>query len=117
MTRKNIHVRIIKELESLPELIRDKEAEIVGLQSLVSEAREKLKEKEGLLLMDRVEGVKIDGKNAEIRQAQVNEHTVIERRTLKEAEEKLAFARIELSYLHNRFSAARSIVDLLRPEA
>lgn len=103
---------IIDKLLRLPEEIKSAELAVIDAQVVVTKAKEALMRKENQLILDRL----IDGKNAEIRGAQLKEFTKVEREAVNIAENKLALARMELNQLLNQFKAYRAIAELLESE-
>lgn len=99
---------IIEKLAFLPAEIAGVEAGVLTAQLAVAEAKDILANKEAQLYLDGT----IDGKNAEIRAAQLKEYTFAERETIVTAETKMALARIELNRLLNQFKAYRTIAGM-----
>lgn len=100
---------VIENLAKLPALIEAAEMGVLRLQEQVDESKEELKDREGDL---QLKGA-IDGKNAEIRAAQLRQMTKMEREEVGQYENLLAEKRIELNRLLNEFRAYRSIARLL----
>lgn len=97
-------------LSTLPDEIYLAEMKIFEMQNNVTEAKEALSAKEADLY---IQGV-IDGKNAEIRNAQVKQFTAKERMAISVAENKVNQARIELNKLQNTLTAYRAIAYMLK---
>jgi len=100
---------IIERLFSLPGEIRDAELEVFSKQLGITSAKDALSAKEADLY---TEGV-IDGKNAEIRTAQLRQLTIKERNDVAKAENDANMARIKLNYLHNEFKSLQTIAYLI----
>jgi predicted protein tyrosine phosphatase len=100
---------LIKRLMEIPGEIRHGETVLIDLMYDAQAAKDQLASKEAELLLSGA----IDGKNAEIRNAQMREDTTMEREAVAEAERILALHRIDLTELQNEFKALRSISQLL----
>jgi len=100
---------IIERLFSLPEEIRTAELDVFSQQLGITSAKDVLSAKEAELY---TEGV-IDGKNAEIRTAQLRQLTIKERNDVARAENDANMARIKLNYLHNEFKALQTVAYLI----
>lgn len=103
---------VIEQLEKLPTQIETAEMRILQLQIKLDTSKEELKDREGEL---QLEGA-IDGKNAEIRAAQLREMTKAEREKVQKYEYFLAEKKIELNRLLNELRAYRNIARLLETE-
>lgn len=101
---------LITELELLPSRIEAVERDVLTQQQEVSKAKEALANKEADLY---TEG-KIDGKNAEIRNAQLRQFTTQERNEVARAENDLNLARIALNRHRNEFSAYEAIAGIFK---
>ena len=101
---------LIDKLTSLPGEIYLAEMAILGYQNNLVKEKELLTLKEADLY---TEG-KIDGKNAEIRAAQLKQLTIPERNNIAIAENELNLARINFNQLQNTFVAYRAIAGLLK---
>ena len=100
---------IITRLFSLPEEIRTAELDVFSKQLGITSAKDVVSAKEAELY---TEGV-IDGKNAEIRTAQLRQLTIKERNDVARAEDSANMARIKLNYLHNEFKTLQTIAYLI----
>lgn len=103
---------IIDRLTELPKEIAKTEHELYTLSLDVKGAKEELMRAENQLYLDG----KIDGKNAEVRAAQLKESTIKERNAIHVAENKVELARIKLNELLNEFRAYRTIARILEAE-
>ena len=101
---------LINKLSILPSEIYVAEVAILEAQEGVSKAREILSTKESDLY---AEG-KIDGKNAEIRNAQLKQLTTPERNEIAKTDNALSTARINFNKLQNTFLAYRAITGMLK---
>ena len=105
MDRQAIASRLIE----LPIEIEDIETEIYEAQREVVEAKNDLDSKATEL---QLEG-KIDGKNAEVRAAQIKSMTEGERQELVNAENKLALLRVHYNRASNQFKAYQAVARIL----
>jgi hypothetical protein len=103
-------IELINKLSGLPGEIHFAEMAIFGAQDGVTKAKDILSVKEADLYS---EGV-IDGKNAEIRTAQLRQLTTPERNEIAKAENALSMARIAFNQLQNYFTAYRAIAGMLK---
>ena len=103
---------IIQRLLELPNEIEAAENEVIEMCEKVSKAKDDLTGKESVLLLSG----KIDGKNAEIRSAQLRELALQERQAVNDAENALSGARAYLTKLQNTFRALQTITQLLGRE-
>ncbi len=103
---------VVKRLKELPSFIQAGEKALLDAFQSQQNAEGLLKEKEASLTLDGT----IDGKNAEIRAAQMAGHTAVERAAVKQAEKKVAEERVWLNSLLNEFRALRAIAQLLSRE-
>ena len=103
---------IIQRLMELPNEIEAAENEVIEMYEKVSRAKDDLAGKESVLLLSG----KIDGKNAEIRSAQMRELNAAERQAVDDAENALSGARAYLTKLQNTFRALQAIAQLLGRE-
>lgn len=101
---------LVSLLANLPGQINRAEIDILVAQDAVIKSKDALSAKEADLY---TEG-KIDGKNAEIRNAQLKQLTIPERNEIAKAENALSMARIHYNLLQNTFSAYRAISGLLK---
>ena len=101
---------LMAQLQALPDEIYNAEIKVLEAQKGVTQAKEFLAAKEADLY---AEGL-IDGKNAEIRNAQLRQLTAEERSGVALAENRLAQCRINLSCLQNQFSACKAIAGMFK---
>ena len=104
---------LIGELRRQPEKIAEAMEKILTQQRVSDEAKERLHDKEASLLCG--EGP-INGRNAEIRNAQLRMETEIERREVYEHSVVLAELRAQYELERDRFSALKAVSYLLREE-
>ncbi len=97
-----------KKLVALPELIYKQEERIIKQKEEIAQAKLALQKKEASLLTSGV----VDGKNKEIRDAQLLTLTQAEINQLTEAENVQQQQLIVLNYLNNIFSSYRAIARL-----
>lgn len=107
---------LVLKLQKLPEEIEKAEKAVAEAAEWVENARNSLVDRESALLSGKVEGVEINGKNAETRQAQLREATKHERAAILETEGVLSDRRVALNRLHNELKVLRSIAQLLSGE-
>ncbi|GBG09476.1 hypothetical protein PAT3040_04122 [Paenibacillus agaridevorans] len=105
--------QIVERLLALPAEIDVAEGSVLEANLQVLGAKGTLQAKEDMLLF----GTAIDGKNAEIRAAQMRQHTQDERGDLEEAELHLKNAVTSLGRLRDEFKALMAVVDLLKGAA
>lgn len=103
---------LIKRLVDLPAEITVAEEAVLQAHGRVMTAKEKLQWKEDALLLDK--NNTIDGKNAEIRAAQLRSFTQNEREELADAEYNLKTATSRLERLHVQLKAFRAVADLIK---
>jgi DNA repair protein RadC len=103
---------VINQLLAKPQTIHFAETELIKAQEATQKAQYTLDDREAELL----QGTLIDGKNAEIRKAQLKDHTMTERAAVIGAVRKEALARAELAVAHNEFAALRAVSRLLAGE-
>ncbi|MFB9273425.1 hypothetical protein [Cohnella cellulosilytica] len=101
---------LILQLMELPKQIAAAEDKVLQAQDKVLEAKDILQLKEDSLWLNG----SIDGKNAEIRSAQMRSFTELQRIEVSDAERELKLAAVRLQQLRDRFRALRSVVDLLK---
>lgn len=106
MTKQEIANRLLV----LPKEIATAEDVVIEANRQVVLAKETLQRKEDDLLL----GNDIDGKNAEIRAAQMRQHTELEREGLSNAELNLKNAAVRLSKLKDELGALNSVAGLLQ---
>ncbi len=105
--------QIMDRLLALPGEIATAEALVLEANLHVLGAKGTLQAKEDMLLLTNA----IDGKNAEVRAAQMREKTFHERGDVEDAELNLKNATTRLGRLRDEFKALRAIVDLLKGAA
>ncbi len=103
---------VIKRLRELPGEIQAQENALLEAVQYQEAYAESLSNTEAGLLLSGI----IDGKNAEIRAAQMKDKTAEERAKVKEAENLVANARIGLNALLNELKALQAIARLLDRE-
>ncbi|MCM3699234.1 hypothetical protein [Paenibacillus macerans] len=106
MTKQEMANRLLE----LPKEIAAAEDEVLSANVQLVQAKEALQLKEDGLLLGNV----IDGKNAEIRAAQMRQHTERERDILSDAELNLKNAVTRLSKLKDEFRALQTVAGLLQ---
>lgn len=105
MDRKQIIARLLE----MPEEIKKAEMEIYRSQTEVLKAKDVLTQREAEFY---AEG-KIDGKNAEARNAQLKQLTAAERNVVAVAENNINLARIAFNHLHNEFKMLQTVAYLV----
>jgi hypothetical protein len=103
-------VELIEKLATLPQMIEVAETELIALTGIVNNAKEVLLGKEDMLYLNG----SIDGKNAEIRNAQLREKSFYEREAVKDAENAVGIARVKLNRLNNELAICRAIAGMLK---
>lgn len=101
---------LIDKLAALPELIEAQEQVVIAAYGQVQESKSILSEAEDVLQLSGV----IDGKNAEIRQAQLRAKTAGEREGLQKAESNLSREKAKLNLLTNELAVCRAIAGMLK---
>lgn len=101
---------LIKELAELPAQIEAAEERLIERHNAVQVAKEVLTNKEDQAIL---EGL-IDGKNAEIRAAQMRQYTSEARKMVQDAENGVTKTRVQLTRLNNRMAALKAIAGLLK---
>ncbi|AJS59236.1 hypothetical protein [Paenibacillus sp. IHBB 10380] len=101
---------IVNRLLSLPKEIAVAEESLLQASMQLVSAKEVLQQKEDDLLL----GNMIDGKNAEIRAAQMRQNTLNERENLSGAELNLKNSAARLGRLRDEFRALQAVADLLK---
>lgn len=101
---------LVKRLLELPAQIETAEVAVLQANARLINAKDMLQQKEDDLLL----GSMIDGKNAEIRAAQVRKYTVHERETLADAEMTMKNATTRLEQFHVQLKAFRAVADLIK---
>lgn len=100
----------LKMLQTLPRAIGEAENDLVEGITELQEDKDLLADKEADLLVNG----KIDGKNAEIRAAQMRELTKMERNKVSLSENNVSRIKARLNAAGNEFKAWRSIAGLLK---
>jgi hypothetical protein len=108
MTREDL----IKQLLAKPQEIHAAEMAVLEAQKATQKAQYALDAREAELL----QGTQIDGKNAEIRKAQLQDFTMSERAEVIGAVREEALTRSALTRLQNEFHALRSVTRLMAGE-
>ncbi len=101
---------IFKRLLELPSEIAAAEDAVLEANGQLVQAKDALQRKEDDLLL----GNEIDGKNAEIRAAQMRQRTELEREDLSEAELTLKNAAVRLGKLKDELRALQAAAGLLQ---
>jgi len=101
---------IINKLASLPDLIEEQEKVVIAAYQQVQESKSILTEAEDVLFLSG----QIDGKNAEIRAAQMRENTTSERETVQNAERVLTIEQVKINRLNNELAICRAIAWMLK---
>jgi hypothetical protein len=113
ITRPQItRTELIDTLLQLPEAIRRREYDLLRREEDQERLEEELSFKERELLLTG----KIDGKNADIREAQMREHTNGFHEKLAEGRGAIQRAKLDLHYAQARFSALKAAARLLAGE-
>jgi len=105
---------LISDLTALKISIQVAESEVFTAFKDVQDVKQKLQIKEDAILMDKAEGIKIDGKNAEIRAAQVREATAYERLAVQDEEKVFEERKLELANLKNELRINLALVELVK---
>lgn len=100
----------MKMLQILPDDIKEAENKLVEAYAELNEAKNALAEKEAELLING----KIDGKNAEMRQAQMIQLTKAEREVVRHAESRVSRVKMDYNFYVNQLKAYRAIAELLK---
>jgi len=100
---------VIFRLTELPGEIEDRENDLLDAQEELNKAKEALIDQQNALF----ESGAIDGKNAELRFAQMRNLTSKERAAVAAIETNVAAARINLNRVVNQFKAYRTVAKLL----
>jgi hypothetical protein len=110
---------IVNRLFVLPNEIEAAEIKLIDFQSELLKSQTELRQfQDGLYIgIWEDKGMKIDGKNAEIREAQMRQYTTIEQNAVTKANELVNRQRFEVTRLQNELIALRAIVDLLKGAA
>jgi len=97
---------LFRQLQELPDLIRQQETNLFQLENREFLAQDALENREAQLLL---QPDTINGKNAEIREAQIFVYTQEERAKLREASQRVREVEIERNYLRNKFEALKIV--------
>lgn len=103
---------IVNRLLALPAEITKAEQVLMASDRQVLGAKDILQEREDSLLL----GTAIDGKNAEIRAAQMRKFTEHERSDLLKAERDVKNAAVRLGALRDEFKALQAVASLLKED-
>jgi hypothetical protein len=103
-------IELIEKLTLLPGLIEQAENEVIKDIQAIQGAKERLADEQDRLLTNG----SIDGKNAEIRSAQLRERTGQEVRDVQQSENKASISRVALNRLNNELAICRAIAGILR---
>jgi hypothetical protein len=101
---------LTSKLSTLPGEIETQEQAVISAYEQVQESKSILTEAEDVLQLSGT----IDGKNAEIRQAQLRAKTAGEREGLQKAESNLSREKAKLNLLINELTAYRAIAAMLK---
>jgi hypothetical protein len=112
MTKHMTKLDIINRLLALPKEISTAENVLLLANNGLLSAKDVLQRKEDDLLFGNV----IDGKNAEIRSAQMRQGTQTERENLSTAERDVKNAAVRLGALRDEFRALQSVAFLLKED-
>lgn len=104
---------IMERLMALPVDILDAELVLINHQYNLLTAKNDLQQAKDQLY---IEGV-IDGKNAEIRDAQLRQRTTLEQNDVNRATELVERQKFEVTKLQNELAALRAVCDLLKGAA
>jgi hypothetical protein len=104
---------IIDRLMALPKEIAAAEESVIFASKDVQDAKNDLQAHEDGLLTTGA----IDGKNAEIRTAQLRSFTFVQREAVTQAEYNLVRIKNNLALLYNEFKALQAVADLLKGAA
>lgn len=102
-------VQIATRLMEIPAAIAEQELAVLEANRAAQRVKEFLTERESELLLNGA----IDGKNAEIRAAQIRANTTAEREQYFAADGAVAMERVKLNALHNEFKALQVVAKLL----
>lgn len=114
MTRQNIVERLL----ALPALIADAETAVITTFDDLQAAKKALQHKEDGLIFGifEPEGMVIDGKNAEIRAAQLRKYTVEEQAAVDAVEREHSLAKHQLNKLQTELRALQTVAELISRE-
>jgi len=105
---------LIERLESLRSEVIDAEQAVFVAYNDVQDVKRDLQAREDDILLDRAEGIKIDGKNAEIRAAQIRTATNYERTAVREEEYTLEAKKLALDGLRMELKINLALVELVK---
>ena len=105
---------LIADLSALKISIQVAETKLFVAYKDVQDVKRQPQIKEDAILMDRDEGIKIDGKNAEIRAAQIREATAYERLAVLDEEKVFEERKLELANLKNELRINLALVELVK---
>ena len=105
---------LIERLEALRGEVIDAEQAVFVAYNDVQDVKRELQAREDELLLDRAEGIKIDGKNAEIRAAQIRMATDYERIAVREEEYVLEAKKLALDGLRMELRINLALVELVK---
>ncbi len=113
---------IIFRLQVLPEEIELREEQLITSRADLIVAKDNLQHKEdglwlGVLVDNNGSTIVIDGKNAEIRSAQMRQHTYKEQKAVSDLELQIMRNTHQVTKLYNELKSLQSIVDLLKGAA
>jgi hypothetical protein len=103
--------QVAKRMMELVDELSNAEAKVIGAGFALDVAKAALADIEAELLI--CEDSPINGKNAEIRAAQMRQETTAERQAIQAAEAALLKEKTSLNKLQNEFKALRAIVAIL----
>ena len=103
-------IELIEKLYELPKLIEDAENAVIKDVQAIQGAKERLADEQDRLLTNG----SIDGKNAEIRAAQLRERTGQEVRGVQQAENKASISKVKLNRLNNELRSSEAIAGMLK---
>jgi hypothetical protein len=104
---------LMERLMALPVEINNEEITLIVRQYELLDVKNTLQQAKDQLYIDGV----IDGKNAEIRDAQLRQRTTIEQNAVNKATELVDRQKHEVTLLQNELVALRAVVDLLKGAA
>ena len=102
--------KLISDLTSLKQSIAKANSEVYMAARELMTVKDELRIEENSL----IRGGIIDGKNAEIRAAQMYEHTIMERQNVAEAEDYLEASKVTLSNLQTELRINLALVELVK---
>lgn len=105
---------LMSELSVLKLSISDAEEAVFIAYNDLRVAKQRLQAREDDILLDRAEGVKIDGKNAEIRAAQIREATFSQREGVLAQEQDLEASKLALAGYQTELRINLALVELVK---